>query len=83
VKASVRPPQARVTRLYPEEGYGFLTTPGGREIYFHRASVLNGGFDRLTIGSEVRFTEEPGEEGPQASSVQIVGHWGHHEIAPP
>ncbi len=73
VKASIRPPHARVARLHPEEGFGFLETADGREIYFHRASVLGGGFDRLTVGSEVRFSEEPGEKGPQASSVQLAG----------
>jgi hypothetical protein len=27
----------------------------------------------LEIGTEVRFAEEQGEEGPQASTVHIVG----------
>jgi cold shock CspA family protein len=54
-----------------EEGYGFLETPDGREIYFHRHSVLHPGFDRLAIG-RVLFVEEPGE-GPQASTVAIAG----------
>jgi cold shock CspA family protein len=53
------------------EGYGFLTTPEGREIYFHRHSVLEPGFDRLDIDAEVRFAEEQGEKGPQASTVYI------------
>jgi ribosomal subunit interface protein len=66
-------PHARVSKLFPEAGYGFLETPDGREIYFHCNSVLNGGFDRLAIGQEVRFVEEQGEQGPQASTVSIVG----------
>jgi ribosomal subunit interface protein len=66
-------PHARVIRLFPVEGYGFLQTNTGREIYFHRNSVLNGGFDRLTIGFEVRFVEEEGEKGPQASTVEVPG----------
>jgi cold shock CspA family protein len=44
----------------------------GREIYFHRNAVLAGHFDRLRIGSQVRFAEEAGEKGPQASSVRLV-----------
>jgi cold shock CspA family protein len=35
--------------------------------------VLHPGFERLAIGTEVRFTEEAGEQGPQASTVAIVG----------
>jgi ribosomal subunit interface protein len=73
VKSHEESPQARVSRLFPEEGYGFLETPDGREIYFHRHSVLHPGFDRLAIGTEVRFVEEPGEKGPQASTVAIAG----------
>jgi cold shock CspA family protein len=58
-----------VARLFPEEGYGFLRTPEGREIYFNARSVLKNGFPRLRVGSLVRFVEEAGEEGPQASTV--------------
>jgi cold shock CspA family protein/ribosome-associated translation inhibitor RaiA len=63
---------ALVFRVFRKEGYGFLRTPEGREIYFHRNSVLHGDFERLTVGTGVRFTEEMGEEGPQATTVQIV-----------
>jgi len=73
VKTHEGPPQARVSKLFPEEGYGFLETPDGTEIYFHRNSVLGAGFDRLEIGTKVRFVEEPGDQGPQASTVTIVG----------
>jgi cold shock CspA family protein len=76
VKAHEEAPRAHVTKLFPAEGYGFLETPDGRELYFHRHSVLHPGFDRLAIGMEVRFAEEEGEKGPQASSVAIVGTRG-------
>jgi cold shock CspA family protein len=69
---------ARVTRLFPREGYGFLETPDGREIYFHRHSVLHEGFDRLEVGMEVTFVEEEGKKGPQASTVKPVGR--HHHL---
>lgn len=65
-------PVAFVTRLYPELDYGFLKTPDDRDIYFHRNSVLNGDFERLSVGTQVRFAEEEGLKGPQASSVQVI-----------
>lgn len=74
VKTHEAPSHARVTKLLAE--YGFLETPDGREIYFHRNSVLDGGFDRLKTGAEVRFSEEEGEQGPQASTVALIGK--HH-----
>lgn len=69
--------EARVSRLFPIEGYGFLETPDGREIYFHRNSV-RGGIERLAVGAEVRFHEAQGDKGPQASTVEPVGAHGHH-----
>jgi cold shock CspA family protein/ribosome-associated translation inhibitor RaiA len=65
-------PAGRVSKLFPAEDYGFLETADGREIYFHRNSVLHRAFDRLRIGSSVRFTEETGEKGVQASTVRPV-----------
>ena len=65
-------PQARVSKLFPSEGYGFLETPGGREIYFHENSVLGEGFARLKIGTALTFVEEKGVKGPQASTVKPV-----------
>lgn len=65
-------PHAMVSELFKDEGYGFLRTDNGQEYYVHRNSVLHDDFDRLEIGTEVRFAAELGEQGPQASSVQIV-----------
>jgi cold shock CspA family protein len=72
VKAHVPPQRGQVARLSPEEGCGFLRTSDGREIYFHEHSVLRGGFPRLREGSVVRFVEEAGDEGPQASTVEPI-----------
>jgi cold shock CspA family protein len=47
-----------------------------RRIYFHRNSVIDGGFDRLAVGAHVAFTEEEGDKGPQASTVRRLGKHG-------
>jgi cold shock CspA family protein len=67
---------AKVARLFAPERYGFIETLEGREIYFHANSLLNGDFERLSLGTEVTFVEELGEKGPQASTVKIVGRHG-------
>jgi cold shock CspA family protein len=65
-------PHGIVEKLF-DEGYGFLRAlDDDRQVYFHRNSVLHGDFERLEIGTEVRFTPQDGDEGPQASSVQII-----------
>ncbi len=75
-------PIAFVTRVFPQADYGFLKTADGRDIYFHRNSVLDDDFDRLSVGTQVRFEESEGEEGPQASTVQIIDKPGTRFMPP-
>ena len=72
VKAREASPRAKISKLFPEDGYGFLEAPDGREIYFHKNSLVRGGFDGLNLGATVRFSEEEGAKGPQASKVSLV-----------
>jgi cold shock CspA family protein len=74
VKIHESAPQARISKLFPSEGYGFLETSDGREVYFHENSVVAEGFARLKVGDAVSFVEEQGEKGPQASTVRLVRH---------
>ena len=65
-------PHGEITALLSDKGYGFLTTPDGMEIYFHEHSVINCDFEHLKVGMKVRFAEEQGEKGPQASTVTVM-----------
>ena len=69
----------RISKLFPEEGYGFLETSDGREIYFHGHSVLEPGFAHIAVGTAVRFAEELGEKGPQASTVHVIARTAQEE----
>lgn len=69
-----------VTFLDVEKEWGWIEPDDGRRIYFHRNSVLDGKMDGIAIGDEVRFAEEQGNEGPQASTVEIIGNNGKHEL---
>jgi cold shock CspA family protein/ribosome-associated translation inhibitor RaiA len=60
----------RVIRLFPE--YGFIETDDGLEVYFHANAVKKGSFANLNPGTAVKFGQEEGEEGPQATWVQTV-----------
>ena len=77
VKAHEAPPHGRIIDLYPE--HGRIETADGRIVYFHRNSVIDADFDKLAIGAEVRFVEEAGERGPQASTVHVIGK--HHVVS--
>jgi ribosome-associated translation inhibitor RaiA/cold shock CspA family protein len=69
----------RITFLDLQGEWGWIEPDDGRRIYFHRNSVL-GNADRLEVGDEVRFTEEMGDKGPQASTVHPLGTHGHHAM---
>lgn len=72
VKAHEPQATARVVRLFPDDDYGFLETADGREVYFHANAVLNRTFEHVAVGDRVRFVEEPGTSGPQATTVEII-----------
>ncbi|MBI5640131.1 MAG: HPF/RaiA family ribosome-associated protein [Nitrospirae bacterium] len=72
IKRHEEPPTGRISRIFQDKGYGFITTPDGLDVYFHEHSVLNLKFRQLEIGMEVRFAKEEGEKGPQASSVTVL-----------
>ena len=66
------PPHGRVVKLAADSAgdrFGFLMAEDGREIYFHENAVLDGAYDDLEVGDEVRFAESGGDEGPMASTV--------------
>lgn len=64
--------EGRVTRLPEGADHGFIETVDGREVYFHRNSVLGDEFEGLELGAPVRFAEEDGLQGPQASTVRVA-----------
>ena len=72
-------PHGLIKKLIPDENYGVIQTADGREIYFHRNSVIDGDFDSLQPGTSVHFTETSGDQGPQASTVHIEGK--HHTVS--
>lgn len=78
VKTHEVSPHGKIFALYPAMDYGLIRAPDGREVYFHRNSVLNSSFDELREGDSVRFHEEVGEKGPQASTVTLEGK--HHVV---
>lgn len=66
-------PHGKIKELFPSSDYGWIETPDGREVYFHRNSIIDEDFDNLATGDKVHFSEEMGEEGPQASTVHLEG----------
>ena len=68
----------QVVRIFPEDGYGFIVTPSGHEVFFSRKKVKHNGFGSMQIGTRVYFEEEMGDKGPLATTVRIA-HDAAHE----
>jgi ribosomal subunit interface protein len=71
-KAHPTPRHGEVARIFAEEGFGFIETPDGDEVYFHKNAVTKNGWRKLNVGSHVRFSEAEGDKGPHATSVTAV-----------
>ena len=72
-KTRVAPPRGFVAKIFHDRGYGFIQAEGDEhEVYFHRNSLIDEKFEKVGIGTKVRFAEEDGDKGPQATSVYVV-----------
>ena len=71
-KAHTPRASGRISQVFPLQGYGFIETADGREVYFHRHAISDEEFRVADIGTPVFFSEEEGDEGPQASAVHLI-----------
>lgn len=70
----------KVVRLMPDEGYGFIRTPDGRDVYFHENTLSSATLDDLHAQHPVWFTEEEGDKGPMAREVHLMESEGLPEL---
>jgi cold shock CspA family protein/ribosome-associated translation inhibitor RaiA len=78
VRMSAPPERGIVSKLFPDEGYGFISLHNGTEVYFHRNAVHDLTFEELDDGMEVSLNIEPGEKGPQATTVNPLPSTTQH-----
>lgn len=62
----------KIVRLMPDESYGFIRTPDGRDVYFHENTLSSATLDDLNAQHPVWFTEEQGDKGPMAGEVHLM-----------
>jgi len=74
VKIHVTPQHGKVARVMLDEGFGFIETTDGRELYFSRENVVYPVFEELGSGADVQFFEEAAGDGSQARRVSAGKH---------
>lgn len=72
VKTHAEPAQGHICEIDSARDSGRIETDDGRLVYFHRNSVLGRRFQDLKRGARVRFAEEAGDLGPQATTVHVL-----------
>jgi cold shock CspA family protein len=72
VRITAPPERGVVSKLFRDEGYGFIATENGTEVYFHRNAVHDMAFEEIEDGMEVSLNIEAGDNGPQATTVNRV-----------
>jgi CspA family cold shock protein len=55
-----------------DRGFGFISTGGDKDLFFHSSSLEGVSFDDLTEGQKVSYTEGRGPKGPCAENVRPV-----------
>jgi superfamily II DNA/RNA helicase len=51
------------------KGYGFITQPGGGDVFVHFSNITTDGFKTLEEGQRVRYEVRAGKRGPEAFDV--------------
>lgn len=61
----------QIAELRPEEDFGFVMTGDGSLLYFQRAAMANGDFDKLRRGDDVSYVVADSDTGPVAGRVRL------------
>jgi cold shock protein len=64
--------QGTVKWFNDAKGYGFISQPGGEDVFLHFSAIQAQGFKSLTEGDRVEFEVVRGPKGLQAANVRKV-----------
>ncbi|MDP8936825.1 MAG: cold-shock protein [Actinomycetota bacterium] len=53
-----------------EKGFGFISQPGGPDVFVHFSAIQSSGYKSLDEGQKVEFEVQQGPKGLQAAQVR-------------
>ncbi len=62
----------KIKRVVRERGFGFISDTDGREVFFHKSSLIDTQFDALNEETKVEFEVEKSPKGPCAIGMHIA-----------
>ena len=69
-KEVVEVAQGTVKWFSNDKGYGFISQPGGEDVFVHYSAIAVDGYKSLEEGQAVEFDVAEGPKGKQASNVR-------------
>ncbi len=61
----------KIKKVVRDRGFGFISDTDGREVFFHRSSVVDSQFESLNEEQAVEFEIEKSDKGPRAVNVRV------------
>lgn len=61
--------QGIVKKFNKEKGFGFITLPDNRDVFFHYSQLVMEGFKTIEEGAEVEFELVKSDRGDQAHNI--------------
>ena len=61
-----------IIKRLTDRGFGFISTGGAKDLFFHSSSLQGVSFEELREGQKVSYTEGQGKKGPCAENVKLV-----------
>lgn len=65
-------PEGQVKWFNATQGFGYITTPEGADIYVHHSAIKESGRKSLKDGERVTFEVQEGPRGAKAINVKVA-----------
>lgn len=60
-----------IRKLMKDRGFGFIRTPEGNDVFFHRSDCRQVDFDALSLGQRLEFEELQAPRGARAANLRM------------